>query len=99
MLAGCTHSTAMLHIHEFSPINTDQRGPQSSPGDRSREAANDRDVAIFIHDVSNVQSNATYRIEVVWRCNRKASLNDVHSQLGQLPSDVQLLLAGKGCSW
>jgi hypothetical protein len=35
---------------------------------------------------------------LTWGSNGEACLNNVHTQLRQLPGNVQLFLAGKGCT-
>lgn len=63
----------------------------------AREAADDRHVArLGVDVVADLDGDALHGLEVVRARHRKARLDDVHAQLGELARDVELLLAREG---
>ncbi|CAL5347861.1 unnamed protein product [Camellia sinensis] len=58
------------------------------------ETTNHRHIPILIHRITNLLSNDFDGLEVVFGGGRKAGLDDVDTELGELAGDVELLFAG-----
>ena len=63
------------------------------------EAADDGDVAVGVDLVADVLGDVADRLEVVWGGDGEAGFDDVHAELGEVPCDVELFLAGERGAW
>ena len=59
-----------------------------------REATDDRNVPIGIDSIANLLGNGLHGLEIVVGGGGEASLDDVDTELGELPGNVEFFLGG-----